>query len=132
MSERESDLKSFPNESISSTYDGPNVAQSAVESAIPGIDHTVQEDSAGNFARLIELVYSHAAALELKSQEITSLTKRLANCEVELDKKDEICQEQAIKIVELNQIVEDLKSQLDETSYALEPITEQMLSLRYF
>ena len=111
MSERESDLKSFPNESVSSTYDAPNdhVSQFAVEREISSNNHTVQGDLERSLARA-----------------------RLENCQAELDRKDDICQQQAMKIAELNQTVEELKSELREiTSYASEHTVEQTLSLRY-
>ena len=140
MSGRESDLASFANESISTTYEGPNTQtdNSAIERKTPssGINHTVQGDTAGDFARVIEtLVQRHMAALDFKSEEIIDLRVKLANSEAEyqaeLDKKDEICQQQAIKITELNLTVEELKSELKQMrSNASEYKIEHKLCLR--
>ena len=142
MSERESDLASFANESISTTYEGPNTQTDKLaderKTQTPSMNHAVQGDTAGDFARVIEsLVKQHMAALDSKSEEIINLRVRLANSEAEyqaeLDKKDEICQQQAIKITELNETIEDLKSELQKNrSNASESKVEHKLCLRCF
>jgi len=139
MSERESDLKSFPNESVSSTYEGPNrppdepttkseIAQTNMQSLSQGIpvDQFNFKDT------MQSLMQQYLNAVDSKSDEVIQLRVSLSNFQAELDRKDDICQQQALKISDLNKIIDDLKSELESLKKeVIDKKTVSSIKMRY-
>ena len=96
MSEFPSDLTSETNDSVSATYEGVHghIADFSAAS-------TVQNVSSNSTDTLVQALERQILNLDKKSREITKLKVIESQLQSELEKKDEIIQQQAIKINDL-------------------------------
>ena len=105
-SERPSDLSSFANNSESTTYEGPN-GQNAGSDPLESTNFGQKSLESG----ILALFDKQMSISEAKSEEISSLKVSLKELQSEFDKKDETCQQQAMKIRDLV----DKNASLEET-----------------
>ena len=101
-SQQHSDLSSFSNDSESTTYEGPH--GHIAESSSKALHHLKLQFEPG----IIELV----SRLEAKAEEITDLKVAVTDLQSEFEKKDEVCQRQALKIKDLQEMIASLRQEI--------------------
>ena len=60
------------------------------------------------------MMQKYMSAVDSKSEEIVDLRVSLSHCQSDLDRKDDICQQQALKISDLNQTIERYEAESSE------------------
>ena len=85
-------MKSFGNDSESTIYGGHEPAGGQIFERMNSTDSSI-----------VALLREQMSNSDLKSEEITTLKVTIANLEALLDKKEEICQSQALKISDLSE-----------------------------
>merc|ERR1712227_354678 len=91
----ESELKTFDNESESTVYCGLN---GRIRPGPTIISERVTAFADATDSSIVALLREQMSHSDLKSEQITNLKVTIANLEALLDKKEEICQSQALKI----------------------------------